>query len=92
MSGYGQVTVKATGAMFVEKEDLFEKFLEDDEPASSADSVGARSTRSQADRSVRSNASKASKGSRRARRRGMGLGVILCERLQLLRRERAPRI
>ena len=29
----------ATGAMYVEKEDLFEKFLEDDEPASSADSI-----------------------------------------------------
>lgn len=77
MSGYGQVSKKATGAMFVEKEDLFEKFLEDDEPASSsADSVGARSMRSQADRSVRSTASKASKGSQRVRGGGAlgGLG------------------
>lgn len=74
MSGYGQVTKKATGAMYVEKEGLFEKFLEDDEPASSADSVGGRSMRSQADRSVRSNASKGSRKMRGMMDGGMGLG------------------
>ena len=74
MSGYGQVNKMATGAMYVEKEDLFEKFLEDDEPASSADSIGGKSMRSQADRSVRSSVSKGSRKLRSRMDSGMDIG------------------
>jgi hypothetical protein len=73
MPGYGQVKKEHTGAIYVEKEALWENFLQNEtKPVLASSSADSISGQSRTDRSIRSHGSKASKVSKGSKALGGG--------------------